>query len=86
MILSFSVIGTVAKINTKIRIKVINKISNNHLKFICAKFHYRFSFLHIGTSATSDRKICHNAYVFLLYWPRKISIQLGLVVELAVIL
>jgi hypothetical protein len=49
IILSLSVIATIAKINTKIKIKVVNKIPNNRLKFVCAKFNYR---LHIGTSTT----------------------------------
>lgn len=68
IILSFSVIATIAKINTKIKIKVVNKIPNNRLKFVCAKFNYRFRPLHIGTSATHNlHRICHNACVLLLY-------------------
>ena len=35
-ILNFSVIAIIAKINTKIRIKVVNKIPKSRLKFICA--------------------------------------------------
>ena len=35
MIVSFSVIAIIAKINTKMKIKVVNNIPNNRLKFIC---------------------------------------------------
>jgi len=34
--LSFSVIAIIAKINTEMRIKVVNNNPNNRLKFICA--------------------------------------------------
>ena len=53
-ILNFSVIAIIAKINTKIRIKVVNKIPNNRLKLVCAKFDYRINLLHIGTSSTFE--------------------------------
>lgn len=36
MMLSFSVIAIIAKINTKMKINVVNIIPNNRLKFICA--------------------------------------------------
>jgi hypothetical protein len=35
MIVSFSVIAIIAKINTKMKIKVVNNIPNNRVKFIC---------------------------------------------------
>ena len=35
MIVRFSVIAITAKINTKMKIKVVNNIPNNRLKFIC---------------------------------------------------
>ena len=35
MILIFSVIAIIAKINTKIKINVVKRIPNNCLKFIC---------------------------------------------------
>jgi hypothetical protein len=35
VIVSFSVIAIIAKINTKMKIKVVNNIPNNRLKFIC---------------------------------------------------
>jgi hypothetical protein len=35
MMLNFSVIAIIAKINTKIKINVVNRIPNNSLKFIC---------------------------------------------------
>jgi hypothetical protein len=35
VIVSFSVIAIIAKINTKMKIKVVNNIPNNPLKFIC---------------------------------------------------
>ncbi len=35
MILNFSVIAIITKINTKIKINVVNRIPNNCLKFIC---------------------------------------------------
>jgi len=34
-IVSFSVIAIIAKINTEMKIKVVNNIPNNRLKFIC---------------------------------------------------
>lgn len=35
MIVSFSAIAIITKINTKMKIKVVNNIPNNRLKFIC---------------------------------------------------
>jgi hypothetical protein len=34
-IVSFSVIAIIVKINTKMKIKVVNNIPNNRLKFVC---------------------------------------------------
>jgi hypothetical protein len=36
MILNFSAIAIIAKINTRIKIKAVNNNPNNRLKFICA--------------------------------------------------
>jgi hypothetical protein len=56
MILSFSVVAIIAKINTKMKIKVVNNIPNNRPKFICA-ININVNPLHIEVTSADNRKI-----------------------------